>query len=952
MVVRQTSGNRISPVLVGRATELATLTAAVAAPPSVVVVAGEAGIGKSRLVREVLAAVQGRVSLVGHCDPVQEPFPLGPVLEAIREGAAHLPPPAELNPVAGALAPLLPEIAGRLPPAPPALGDQQAERHRVFRAVAAVLADLGAAVLVIEDVHWADAGTSQFLAFLGSRLPPRLTLMLTVRTESDTQLPLWEALSRGRSGPPVRITVPPLRSGEVRVLAETILGAADLSEAAVTALCERTGGIPFLVEELLDGRVATPGRAGRNAAIAEAGVPAALRDLVLHRLSSLGEESREILGAAAVLGMAPDEPTLAAMTGHDASTVARALSRGLAVGLLHDQRDRSGFRHALARQAVYEAVPAPTRRWLHRRAALSLQDNGRTRPVARLAYHYRLAGMTAEFVQHAEEAADLALSHGDDATAARFLLQTMDVADLPLQTRVRLAVKLGRSAADGLAQSEAAPLIERLLADGGLPTGPRGELRFMLGRLLRQQGEAARGYGEIERSVPDLADRPALLGRALAILAVPDVVADRHVREHAERSGQALRAAERSGDPRVVTAVRIANASMLLGTGDPAGWPLVDRLRQDPSLLAQPREHARACLNWAQGALETGDLPRAESLLADARRLVERAEYVRLAGIVELVTASVDLAAGRWDGLLDRTALLAGQPTDFPAAGLDARALYGCALAVLGDPDEAEQLLRDVVEAGERLGVILPTVPARAALAHLRLRAGDFASAAQHARAAIAVVRRKGNWVWGARSVLHLVDALAGLGDPRSAQPQVEELAAGLAGRHAPAAQAALSQARAELLAAAGDHAGATELAEAAADRLAALRLRYAAARASERAGRLSAPATGGRQLEFALREFGALGAAGDAARLVRTMRRLGVPVPYPWRGGRRAYGGVLSPREREVAGLAAAGQTNQQIAARLYLSRRTVESHIANVLRKLGGSSRRDLPALMRRLD
>jgi DNA-binding CsgD family transcriptional regulator len=79
-----------------------------------------------------------------------------------------------------------------------------------------------------------------------------------------------------------------------------------------------------------------------------------------------------------------------------------------------------------------------------------------------------------------------------------------------------------------------------------------------------------------------------------------------------------------------------------------------------------------------------------------------------------------------------------------------------------------------------------------------------------------------------------------------------------------------------------------------------------------------------------------------------RIMRRLGVPVPYPWRGGRKSYGARLSPREGEVAALAASGATNQEIAERLFLSRRTVESHVATALRKLGGHSRRDLAALL----
>jgi DNA-binding CsgD family transcriptional regulator len=96
--------------------------------------------------------------------------------------------------------------------------------------------------------------------------------------------------------------------------------------------------------------------------------------------------------------------------------------------------------------------------------------------------------------------------------------------------------------------------------------------------------------------------------------------------------------------------------------------------------------------------------------------------------------------------------------------------------------------------------------------------------------------------------------------------------------------------------------------------------------------------------LEAALRAYGAMSASRDIARVTRWMRQYDVPVPYPWRGGRRAYGPDLSRREREVARLAADGRTNRQIAAELFLSPRTVETHMSHALRKLGLRSRDDL--------
>ncbi|GAB3947239.1 hypothetical protein GCM10027614_42120 [Micromonospora vulcania] len=331
--------------------------------------------------------------------------------------------------------------------------------------------------------------------------------------------------------------------------------------------------------------------------------------MLLWRLRPLDEATREVLGAAAVLGLAPDQRVLAAVLGTDRATVSTALAAAHRAGLLHDADDGLRFRHDLARQVVYDLVPRETREWLHLRVARVLEQE-LPRPVAQLAHHYRLAGSGADFVRNAEAAADLATERGDDATAASFLLQTMDVAELPRPVRARLAGKLGRSAIDGLSQAAAIPVLERLLADRRLPPGARGELGLVLGRMLRQQGEALRGYAEIERAVQYLR-APRRRAPALAVLAAPDTVVGRHVDDHLARCAEAEAAAAASGDPAAHLAVRIARASLLLELGDPAAWAIIAELRASAELADRPREHARACLNWAQGALHAGHLDQA-----------------------------------------------------------------------------------------------------------------------------------------------------------------------------------------------------------------------------------------------------------------------------------------------------------------------------------------------------
>ena len=385
-------------------------------------------------------------------------------------------------------------------------------------------------------------------------------------------------------------------------------------------LLDRTAGIPFVVEEVLR----TLAERGGDP-LADDSVPFVLRDVLLWRLRPLDEATREVLGAAAVLGMTPDQRILASVLGLDRVAIGAALTAAHRAGLLHDAGDGLRFRHDLARQVVYDLVPRESREWLHLRVARVLEQE-LPRPVAQLAHHYRRAGSGADFVRNAEAAADLATERGDDATAASFLLQTMDIAELPRPVRARLGRQV-RPVGHRRAQSgRRDPVLERLLADRRLPPGARGELGLVLGRMLRQQGEALRGYTEIERAVPYLR-APRRKAPALAVLAAPDTVVGRHVDDHLARCAEAETAAAASEDPAAHLAVRIARASLLLELGDPAAWAIISELRASVDLADRPREHARACLNWAQGALHAGHPEQAEALLAAGRALVDETGY-------------------------------------------------------------------------------------------------------------------------------------------------------------------------------------------------------------------------------------------------------------------------------------------------------------------------------------
>jgi hypothetical protein len=404
------------------------------------------------------------------------------------------------------------------------------------------------------------------------------------------------------------------------------------------------------------------------------------------------------------------------------------------------------FRHTLARQVVHELVPPLTRQMLHLRTARMLERQ-RPRPVARLAHHYREAGSPADHVRNASAAADLASAQGDDATAARFLLSAIGYDGLPRPVRVGLAAKLGRSAIEGVAQTEAIPVLRSLLADRRLPPGSRGELGFALGRMLRQQGEARLGYEEIERAVPYLrnAGRRA---RALAVLSAPDTVVGRHVSEHQEHCLAAARAAAESGEASARLAVEIARLSLALETLDPGAWAAVRSALED--LSAHPRERARAALNWAQGALHVGLTSVAASLLDTGRRLVDAAEYERLRPVVELTEMSLDLAADSRVGLADRLSRFLARPHRLPLAMADARLHLARLHHREGRVEVAELGMREVIAEADRVGAIWPLVPARTALAALLVELpGRVREGRTEAQRVLDLVAGKGLPAWG-----------------------------------------------------------------------------------------------------------------------------------------------------------------------------------------------------------
>lgn len=233
------------PPFVGRAAELAVLRDALGRTPSVALVEGEAGVGKTRLVAELLAEQSrlGRQVLVGRCQEAREPFPLGPFVDALHSVRPAHPPP-ELTPVAGVVGRLVPELASWLPAAPKPLADLRGERHRLFRGLVEVLAALGPAVLVVEDLHWADEASRAFFGFLLDQVPDSLSVVATYRPYA---LDDAAALVAGLSRLPVataraRVVLELLDASATAEFVAGMLGGQAVTDEFAVYLWDRTSG--------------------------------------------------------------------------------------------------------------------------------------------------------------------------------------------------------------------------------------------------------------------------------------------------------------------------------------------------------------------------------------------------------------------------------------------------------------------------------------------------------------------------------------------------------------------------------------------------------------------------------------------------------------------------------------------------------------------------------------
>ncbi|NEE03527.1 helix-turn-helix transcriptional regulator [Phytoactinopolyspora halotolerans] len=997
----------VSPALVGRAEELQRAVAAVTSPPALVILDGEAGIGKTRLIAELAAQPElaGHRVLVGPCHRIRESFPLGPVIEALRGVRVHLAD-VPLSAITGALRPLLPELEDVLPPAPEPMGDRVAERHRIFRGIVEVLRSLGPTVLVLEDMHWADQQTADFVGYLLAESLPELAVLLTFR-HADVD-PGVRALV-ATPPPGVRRTdvyLEPLDVEQTGAMAASIMELDRVSDEFATYLRERTAGLPFAIEELLallQARGTLVRRGGRWArrALDELDVPTKIRDSVLERVTQLGGDAGQVVEAAAALQVPVPLTVLAETATATDDGVWVGVEEALTSGLLAENDDIIGFRHPLAAQAVYEAIPAHRRRLLHGRAAAALRTTDPV-PLGQVAHHLRYAGRLDEWVVAAERAADQAIALSNDAEAARLLEDVLRNTSPEPETRGRLAVKLGQAAVEALRAPDVVDLLSEIL-DDDLPGPIRGELRFLLGTILHDAGvDLIRAHRLIVQAIDDLGHRPDMKAWAMVVLGIP-MAGDLDPEEHRRWLSEALTVVPEIEDPVFQVFLLGKIAMVQIPMGDPAWRPLAERVERQTG--GSPRRRREINAYWSMGseASYSGHHDIADRLLAagldaatgaDGERVELRLERSLRSGLLLM-----RYLRGAWDGLQDDAAELIDDLAGHPRARVNVDTVAACLQLAQGDLDGAHESLSALAAVVDELGAVdLLPIPTSATL-RLATARGEHRQALTLIDRFLETVQTKGVLAPAARALPYVTEALVAAGEVDRAASLLDDYTRKLAELDAPVAPAALEHARGHVQLAEGDAAHAAGHFAAAAVLYEPLPCRYEAAQARELAamsmlampdeehppnadvlageigrrpdsggaadggtdhpGAARGGSTGtsyqaepGRVLLSALSTYRELGAEWDVGRVTQVARQHGLSIPARYRGGRRGYGSDLSPREREVAELAAVGRSNREIAAELYISVNTVIRHITAALRKLDVRSRAAIAHRLAELD
>jgi DNA-binding CsgD family transcriptional regulator len=952
----------------------------------VVLITGEAGVGKTALAEHVLAeyAMPGhagaRPVLAGHAGTGQPET--GPVLATagalVLRGRATQYHLAAYQPIAGALRPLVASgpaaVPGILAVILPELGAPPADVSlpAVAEAVCAVLArgaGGGLAVLFIDDLQWADHATLDLIPVLADAIRGKQVL-LAACYRSD-ELPRDHRLRQVRAELRRRqqlaeISLAPLDNAAVRAMLADLLGA-EPEPGMTAAIAGRADGIPFAVQELAfalrdGGRLAYHGQAAGLAGAADATVPDGVREAVLLRTGRLPPPERLLLEAAAVAGTEFDVDVAAELAGLSAWSELLA-----GTGLVTEAAGtRAAFRHALTRDAVYADIPWSRRRDLHRRLASRLAAGGRDHGL--VAAHLLAARDfgQARTALVAEAAVHLGVhAYRDAARALRGALDLWPPGDAEAQ-RLLAADRLAHCAEMCADYAEAVVLL-RELADSSLRSGDhRGRAgayrRQAMAHEMLGQWEAALAAREAAASAFATAGNPAEA-------AVERLAAAAHLRSAAAYSAAldlliaARGDAEMSGRTDLLLRIDGLRGNILSRLGRPAEGIGVIRDALDQALVQVPA----AALTGAAAELQqrladalehAGDYQAAAAAYASAFQFCDAHGNAAVGEVCRACATVVLFTRGDWDRAMGICADVLGSAASPPHARAVGSGMLGLILAWRGEPGRALPLLLESRSLATRIELTAVELLASWGLCVIDEAAGAHARAADRARLILARWQQTEERHY-AIPILQWISAFfseqGGTAEVRqcaAALSRIAELTA------QPEALAALAHALGETaLLDGGPGVAATEL-QRAVELFGPLGIPLAAATAQRRAAAVLID-TGSRRrgislLRAACETAHRLRAGPLSARLQSALIALGEPAEHRARAGgtagsrgtaRRATaaraapaGSVagLSAREAEVMQLVAAGNTSREIGGLLFLSPRTVEMHVGSSMLKL----------------
>ena len=952
--------------LVGRAEELALLDGALAESTrgewKAVELVGEPGIGKTRLLAELAthAGHRNHLVLAGSASELEGDLPFWVFVNALDDYLRGLDPR-----LLDLLDPGVRAQLGNVFPSMPATADQdeavQRERYRTHRAVRELLERLTATaplVLILDDVHWADPASVELLGSL-LRWPPDAGVLVALAARRG-QLPagLKTELDRAhRTDTLTRITLTAL----TRVEADEFLGPS-VDPATAATLYDESGGNPFYLEQLarsLERETATAPATAR--VTADLGVPAPVASALADELALLSDGAHLLLQGAAVVGD-PFEPELAGVAAGVVESVAlTAVDELTAVGVIWDTEvpRRFRFRHPLVRRAVYDCAPAGWLLAAHERSAAALARRGAS--ATERAHHVERSGRRgdARAVAVLREAGQEA-AHRAPESAARWYADALRLLrdDAPAGDRVELLLaRAGALASCGHFTDSHAALLESYRLAPADAVALRIRLTTACAKIEHLLGLHQAAHQRLTDELADLSDPASPEAVALMLELAVDGVYTLRFRQIAQLAEPALETASSLGDPLLIatTTAALAWGKALCGL-----VPEAEKYRAEAAALVDDlsdRDLARRLDSGVHLAGADLHLERFAAAGDHAGRViaVSRATgqpaFIPLAFMVlawvRLLRGELADCAAALDAAIEESRLLRN---DQSLAGMNfMRSLTGLAA---GDLELAVSTAREAVDLTRNVDVGLPRAAAPMALCAALLESGDpglgdavdlmIQGAGGPGLPSMPGGSFRAKWL---ELLTRCSIALGRPGDAERAAAAAQDLMRSTGGLRMATAMA--ERASAAVALEAGDSALAARRALASAAAADDVGIPIEAALSRTLAGR--ALASGGEperavaELETAAATLHACGARRyrDTAEL--ELRRLGGHVHHRTGPGDAGAHGLesLTERERQVADLVVARYTNPEIAEALFLSPKTVETHLRHIFHKLHVTSR-----------